>query len=127
MTDATAATAELLGFTPAWFALGIADDATLAEARTRWDTGADPNTEHYRYYAFRQFLARRRPLDAATALALYELGAADADRGMGSAIMADIVHQPECPDSVLALARASGMRHLVRAVERRRGPAGDGR
>jgi hypothetical protein len=110
----------LLGFTPAWYALGIVDEEFLARARVRWDKGEDDNTEHYRYGAFREFLAAHRPLSSQLAVALYELGAADADQGMGEAMMVDIVFQPGCPEVVLAAAAASGRRSLVRAAERRR-------
>jgi hypothetical protein len=110
----------LLGFIPAWYALGVVDSAFLDRARARWDSGEDPHTEHYRYWAFQEFLEAHRPLTPGLALALYELGAADADAGMGGAIMANIVHQPECPEAVLNAAAASGRTHLVRAVERRR-------
>jgi hypothetical protein len=110
----------LLGFTPAWYAVGVVDQSFLARARIEWDKGEDDNTEHYRYWAFREFVAARRPLSPELAVALYELGAADADQGMGGAMMVDVVYRPECPEVVLSAAAASGRRHLVRAVERRR-------
>jgi hypothetical protein len=110
----------LLGFTPAWYALEIVDQAFLARARAEWDKGEDRNTEHYRYRAFREFLAAHRPLSSQLAVALYELGAADAEQGMGEAMMVDIVFQPGCPEVVLSAAAASGRRRLVRAAERRR-------
>jgi hypothetical protein len=110
----------ILGFTPAWYALGIVDQAFLDRARTRWDNGEDYNTEHYRYWAFQEFLKAHRPLSAELATVLYELGAADADEGMGGAIMAAIVYSPECPQAVLAAASASGRPHLVKAAKRRR-------
>lgn len=111
--------AQLLNFNQAWFALGVVDDAVLAHCRAEWDKGQDYNTEHYRYGAFREFLANHRPLTPDQAAALYELGAADPDTAMGGAMMADIVRLPECPRSVLDAALASGRKHLVRLVERR--------
>jgi hypothetical protein len=109
-----------LGFTPAWYGLGIVDEAFLERARARWDKGDDSNTEHYRWWAFSEFLAARRPLAPDLASALYSLGAGDADPGMGGAMMSAILYLPECPQTVLDAAAASGVRHLVRAVERRR-------
>jgi hypothetical protein len=111
--------ARMLGFTPMWFALGVVDDIVLTRHRAEWDKGQDDNTEHYRYWAFREFLAVRRPLAPDLAAALFELGAADPDQGMGGAMMADIAHLPECPPAVLDAAVASGRKHLVRIVERR--------
>ncbi|WP_157369909.1 hypothetical protein [Zavarzinella formosa] len=110
---------ERLGFTPAWHAFGVADAAFLERARAEWDKGEDNNPEHYRYRAFCEFLAAKQPLSPELAIALYELGATDADQGMGGAMMAVIVRQPECPEEVLAMAATSGRPHLIRAVERR--------
>ena len=110
---------EILGFTQAWYTLGIVDESVLDRAKAHWDTGEDDNTEHYRWRAFKEFLTTRRPLSPELATALYELGAADADSGMGGSIMVNIVYLPECPRNVLDAASASGQRHLVRAVEQR--------
>jgi len=117
-------TARMLGFTPAWFALGVVDETVLALHRAEWDRGEDHNPEHYRYGAFRSFLAARRPLPPELAAGLFELGAADPDGSMGGAIMADIACLPECPPAVLDAAWASGRKHLVRIVERRRADTG---
>ena len=96
------------------------DQTFLEQARVEWDKGDDTNTEHYRWWAFREFLAARRPLPCDLAAALYELGAADDDPGMGGAMMSAVVYHAECPQAVLNAADASGKRRLVRAVERRR-------
>jgi hypothetical protein len=112
--------ARLLGFTRAWFALGVVNDAVLDRQRAEWEKGQDGNPEHYRYGAFREFLAAHRPLAPDLAAALYELGAADPDWLMGGAIMADLARLPECPPAVLEAALASGRKHLVRIVERAR-------
>jgi hypothetical protein len=109
----------LLGFTPEWYTLGIVDDGLLGRMRSRWDSGKDPNTEHYRYWAFGEFLRAHTPLSPDLALALYELGNKDVDQGMGGAMMANIVYRPDCPESVLEAAARSGRRHLVRAVGNR--------
>ena len=108
------------GFTPAWFALGVITDAQLMPLRAEWARGEDQNPEHYRWRAFLGFLDTERPLTPSVASALYHLGAVDADRAMGEAMMRRIVELTECPLDVLAVAGSSGIRHLVRAVERRR-------
>jgi hypothetical protein len=119
MSDATKI-GVILGFTPAWYALGIVDQAFLDRARTEWKKGEDDNPGHYRYWALLEFLNAHPPLSAELAMALYELGDADTDQLMGGAIMAAIVHSPECPQAVLAAASASGRRHVIKAVECRR-------
>jgi hypothetical protein len=112
--------ARMLEFSPAWFELGVVNQEFLDWARSEWDKGEDENKEHYRYAAFCRFLENHRPLNAEIAIALYRLGHADPEPGMGSAMMVRIIFQPTCPEVVLSEAERSGERQLVRAVERRR-------
>ena len=107
------------GFTPAWYELGLVDDAVLTQLRMKWDSGTDHNPEHYRYGVFRDFLAAHRPLDPELCTRLFELGAADPDQAMGGAMMADLVRLRECPSAVLEAAANSGREHLCRLVQRR--------
>jgi len=105
----------------AWFTLGVVTPERLASMRDEWERAEDRNPEHYRWRAFVAFLDERRPLEPHMAAALYVLGERDSDQAMGSSIMDTIVRLPECPEEVLHAAAASGRRHLVRLVERRRG------
>ena len=107
-------------FSARWYALGVVTPERLAALRTIWDAGEDRSPEHYRWRAFREFVAERRPLAPESAAELYALGAEDRDRPMGEAMMHAILELPECPAEVMAAAHASGIRHLIRAVERRR-------
>jgi hypothetical protein len=111
--------AQLLGFTSAWFTIGVVDDSVLAGLQVEWNKGQDDHPEHYRYWAFREFLAAHRPLAPELAARLFDLGSADPDRAMGGAIMADIIRLPECPAEVMDAALASDRPHLARIVERR--------
>jgi len=104
------------GFTAPWFALGLVTETRLAELLAEWARGEDRSTEHYRWRAFTAFLAEHRPLPPDTAVALYDLGAADDDRAMGEAMMHTIIRLPECPGSLVAIAASSGVRHLERAA-----------
>jgi hypothetical protein len=112
--------AQPFGFTRRWFELGLIPAELLARMRVEWDKGEDDNSEHYRYWAFREFLTAHRPLTPELAAALFDLGAADPDQAMGGSIMADIVRLPECPVAVLDAALASGRMDLARIVNRRR-------
>ncbi len=103
-----------------WFALGVVTPERLAVMRAEWERGEDPNPEHYRWRAFCDFVASRRPLAPDLAVALYALGERDPDQAMGGSMMDTIVRLPECPEAVLDAALASGRRHLMRLVERRR-------
>jgi hypothetical protein len=50
---------ERLKFTPAWFALGVADEAWLERAVLEFRQSGDDNDEHYRYGAFVAYFRRR--------------------------------------------------------------------
>ena len=106
------------GFTPAWHALGILDDAVLARLQAEWDKGEDDNAEHYRNWAFGEFLGRHKPLAPELAVALWEL--AESDPVLRWVIRTAVVSRPECPERLAEAALASGQKHLVRIVERRR-------
>ena len=115
-------------FSDDWFTLGVVTPERLAALRAEWARGEDRHPEHYRWRAFIAFLADHRPLTPDLAAALYELGARDPDsHAMGSSMIDRIVRLPECPEKVLDAAVASGRRHLVRLVERRRAESGDTR
>jgi hypothetical protein len=103
-----------------WFALGVVTPARLATMRVCWEQGEDRSPEHYRWRAFCDFLAEARPLDAVTIEALYRLASEDPDRAMGESMMHRLVELPECPETIVAVAEASGLAHLVKAVVRHR-------
>jgi hypothetical protein len=107
------------GFTPAWYDLGIVDDAVLSRLRAEWDKGEDDNAEHYRNWAFKEFFARQQPLSPELAVALWELAEGDPD--MRWVIRTEVVRRPECPEPLVQAALASGLKHLARIIERRRG------
>lgn len=111
--------ATMIGFTPPWFRLGVVNESLIARQRAEWGKGEDTNPEHYRYRAFREFLASQQQLTPDLAKALFDLGANDPDPTMGGSIMADIVRLPECPSGIIDAAAASGRQHLVRIVQRR--------
>jgi hypothetical protein len=93
-------------FTPRWYALGIATQQRVAALEAIWADSEDRSPEHYRWRAFKEFLAEQRPLGRSLAVALYDLGAEESDRAMGESIMHEIVSLPECPTEVLERARA---------------------
>jgi hypothetical protein len=90
-----------LEFNEEWIVLGIITPAKLKVLEAKWTTGEDPNTEHYRWGAFLEFVDSRQFLDADTARALYKLGANDPDTTMGGAMMAHILRRQDCPKDLL--------------------------
>lgn len=105
-------------FTPEWYALGIVDDALLVRLRAEWDKGDDSNPEHYRFKALGEFFTRHTTLAPELAVALWELAETDPD--LCWFIRTEIVQRPECPKSLEEAALASGRKHLMQIVERRR-------
>jgi hypothetical protein len=118
--DAESEFSTVLGFTSKWYALGIANQTFLHRARVKWDNGEDSHAEHYRYWAFQEFLRSNRPISPSLAMSLFDLGASDVDHSMGGSMMLDIVRLLECPEEVLAIAEASERPHLRKAVLQRR-------
>ena len=108
----------LLAFTDQWLRLGVLTEDILRQCGVEYEASGDRNTEHYRYGVFLRYLREHRPLSAAEADALYELGASDPDLMTGGCMMADVVELPECPAFVSEKALASDRKHLVRLVKR---------
>ena len=90
--------------------------ALLEEMQEEWARGDDSSPEHYRWRAFSAFVDEHRPLATETIVALYALGAKDADRAMGEAMMHRLVELPECPEDLVRAAECSGSRHLDKAA-----------
>jgi len=105
-----------LGFTEDWRSLAIVTPERIEEFAIEFQSGDDPNPEHYRWRAFQQFLRSNRPLTHGQAEALYRLGDRDPEVGMGGAMMATILQLPECPPGLYEAALSSGRGHLVKWV-----------
>jgi hypothetical protein len=111
---------ERLKFTRRWFDLGIVDDAGVALAVREFRESDDQGDEHYRYGAFVHFLRRHPTLTPRQCRELFDLGAGDPDRPMGTSIMLDILRRPECPDDLYELAAAHSRTAQYAAEMKRR-------
>lgn len=107
-----------LKLTETWFSVGIMTPERLNRFREEWAHGDDKHPEHFRWRAFLEFVAERRPLEPQTAAALYELGERDLDVTMGGSMMACILRLPECPAVVIEAALRSKRKHLVKIASR---------
>jgi hypothetical protein len=108
-----------LEFSQEWIVLGIITPTKLKELEAKWATGEDPNTEHYRWGAFLDFVDSTQSLDADTAKALYNLGANDPDTTMGGSMMAHILRRKDCPKDLLESAAKSDERFLRKIANER--------
>ena len=110
-----------LGFTRDWIDLGIITPDKLSEIEIEWAKGDDPNTEHFRWRAFRDFLSSRESFTDHELIKLYELGASDQDPIMGGSMMVDILHRKDCPTALLIRASTSQQKFLRRVACERLG------
>jgi hypothetical protein len=90
-----------LGFTPAWYALGVVDDDWVDAAVRNSRQDYDPYGVHYRYGAYVSYLRwRRNALLAGECRALFKLAINDPDSEMGCSMILDLLGAPGCPDDV---------------------------
>jgi hypothetical protein len=106
---------EILSFTDEWFELGLITEDKLAEFKQQYESGKDPNPEHYRWRAFDKYLDIYRSFDEATIRQLYQLAEKDPDSGAGEAMMGRVMGLPGCPMDLIQKA-ANGERKYARKV-----------
>lgn len=94
-------------FPPEWFAAGIVDAAGAADfARF---AAAEParSARSWKWAAFRDWTEEREALSAEECRAAYELGAAEADVNLGTAMMCHVLYQRNCPADLREAAASS--------------------
>ena len=113
----------LLGYVPQWVAYGFLSPDDLAQQCETYLQSSDSNTEHYRYAAFRRYLADRQALSATELSNYIELAHLDPNQTMAGAALAELLRwrglSPEQVD-YLATHRAYEAEFLQRLVARRR-------
>ena len=83
---------ETLEYTDQWFKLGILTFEIYRSQRQEWsESGADRNTEHYRYAAWRAFWCALNSISDENLKQCILLGASDSDPAMGRAMLHDIL------------------------------------
>jgi hypothetical protein len=109
-----------LGFTPAWFAAGVATAELAADLARLAAAAPGVPGRHWRWLAFREFTAERERLTADECRAVYRLGEGEADANLGTALMCHVLYLRACPADVVADAGVSD-RPAVRRAARLRG------
>jgi hypothetical protein len=89
--ESLAASLATLGYSSAWIEWGFLSADLLAEQIAKYHTGQDPNTEHYRYGAFRQILSSRSALTEEEIERYLALVRIDADLIVARAALADLL------------------------------------
>jgi hypothetical protein len=107
-------------FPPAWFAAGVVDDASAADFARLAAAAPDQPARYWRWAAFRDWAEEREPLTAEQCRAAYELGEAEPDANLGTAMMCHALLQRNCPPDVRDAAARSDRLAVQRAATRMR-------
>ena len=89
----------LFRYNPAWLEYNFIDAAFLHNQVDYWRTGSDPNTEHYRYAAFRHVLASRSKMNEAEIAHYIHLAENDADQAMAQSALIELLLWSELTDA----------------------------
>src|SRR2546430_10460650 len=95
-----------LQYDPKWLEYGCVDQSLLTQQSTRYDTGDDRNTEHYRYAAFGRILERTSTIDDLTIDRYVELAKLDKDQVMAEAALGLLVSFPGLAEEQLVRMKA---------------------
>jgi hypothetical protein len=111
---------ELLGYSGKWVEYGFLTPDLLTRQVARFHTGEDRNTEHYRYWAFREL--REKPAVTEVEFERYvELAESDPDSLMGRAALIDLIdHRGVTDEQRETLLSHPRVQELPRLVKRER-------
>src|SRR5437868_895141 len=85
---------EALFYDSAWLEYGFLEPAYLLKQYAIYQSGEDPNREHYRYSAFRHLLASRTAFSESDIRRYIDLTQRDDDRPMARAALCDLIEWP---------------------------------
>ena len=107
-------------FLESWFAAGVIDsESAAAFARySSCEPGRSPR--HWRWLAFQDHLEEHTPLDSERCRELFQLGEAEPDSNLGTAMMSAILYQRHCPPALKQGAEQSPITGVRRAAIRMR-------
>ena len=91
-------------FTQRWIELGIIDTEKFAKIKQKYLKGEDTSTEHYRWWAFDDFLQKNKVISEKVFYQIYDLGKTDPDYAMGRAMRFDVIKRSDCPIELIDLA-----------------------
>ena len=83
-----------LGYDQRWLTYGFLSPEDLTRQSAECASTGDQNTEHYRYAAFRSFLAGRLAISESDVSRYIELAKLDPDQTMAHAALADLLAWP---------------------------------
>jgi hypothetical protein len=103
-------------FPQSWFDAGVVTAESAADfARIAASSPPRP-ARHWKWTAFRDWTEEREPLTADQCRAVYELGEAEPDANLGTAMMCHALFQRVCPADVRERAKRSSRAPVRRAA-----------
>src|SRR5690242_15451765 len=103
-------------FPPAWFAAGVVTTESAADFERMAAAAPDVPARHWLWAVFRDWSEEHEPLTAEQCRAAYELGEAEPDENLGTAIMCHALCQRACPADVRGVGKTSGRAPVRRAA-----------
>ncbi|HEY1192176.1 MAG TPA: hypothetical protein VGE74_31405, partial [Gemmata sp.] len=94
-------------FPPAWFAAGVITDESAGDFTRLAAKAPERAARYWRWAAFRDWSEEREELAPEQCRAVYELGEADPDANLGTALMCHALLRRRCPPAVRARANQS--------------------
>ena len=96
-----------LQVTQKWIDLRIIDHQNFIQIKDKYLEGEDGSTEHYRWWAFTNFLQANHNLAQDKFYQIDNLGKNDPDFAMGRAIRISLMGHPNCPKELIDRAIAN--------------------
>ena len=90
-----------LKFTKEWIEAGIVNIENFSQIKEKYLEGKDNRTEHYRWWAFTNFIQKNKTISKNTFYQIYDLGQKDSDYAMGRAMRFDIIKRLDCPKELI--------------------------
>ncbi len=93
-----------LNFTQEWIELGIVNVNIFSKIKEEYLKGEYPRAEHYRWWAFTDFIQKNKTISNSTFYKIYNLSKKDTDYAMGRAMRFDLIQHLNCPQEVIEIA-----------------------
>jgi len=106
-------------FSRAWFASGVVTDESAADFARFAAAHPERPARHWRWAAFRDWCEEREPLTPDECRAIYELGEAEPDTNLGTAIMCRTLYERTCPTDLREAAKRSDRAVVAHAARAR--------
>ena len=90
-----------LQFTKEWIDLGIINNKNFIKIKEKYLEGDDDNTEHYRWWAFTDFLQNNQNFAQEKFYQIDNLGKNDPDFAMGRSMRISLMGHPNCPKELI--------------------------